>query len=306
MLKNIILCDYKKKNKLLDILSNIEQSFVFDNKFIDTNCDTVTREMIKNDFKLSESYSNPEFVLMVGHPGAGKSTILRTRKDILSYDINTYTYIDPDDLRLFSSGYRKNINGNQAYNNNKSLIKRKFIYQLPTGIFGKYNIYMEDGYCDINNNFISSYKLMDNNLTCRIMVRDITHGNSHFPRSLLGDCVRNKSNVIFSLTCDNFYFCDSIINYFVENKYKIKIICVYTDKQTGLNRVKSRIKKDGRYVSTKYYNSIWDSLWNSKGYTIYDFLKKKYNQQNVIYIDNNTKLQKPAEIKEQQLNVVIY
>lgn len=286
---DILICDLEKKNNLINILNNIEQQFLF-KKFTDSNCDTVTFKLIENDFKIVDKIDNsqPEFVLIVGHPGAGKSTILRTRKDILSYDINTYTYIDPDDIRIFSKGYRKNINGATAFVSDKSLQKKMFIYKLPTGKFDEYNVYVEDGYIDSNGNFISKYKLMDTSSSCRNMVRDITHGNWNFSKSLLGKCVDKNSNVIFSLTCLDISICDSIIRYFKDNNYKIKIICIYTDYQTGLDRVKNRIKYDGRYISTDYYTSIWKALWGSSaGNTIYDHFKTKYDSQNIIFIDNN-------------------
>jgi predicted ABC-type ATPase len=293
---DIIISNYNKRKKLIKILENIDNNYNFVNNILSQECDIVTTDMINNDFKLTSSNDNPEFILLVGHPGAGKSTILK-QQTFLKYDINSYTYIDPDDLRMFSPGYRKNINGTQAYTQDKTLQKSLYVYKLPTGTFNNYNTYVEYGYTK-DNKFMSIKNLIGKTFSCKNMVQALTHsfGILH-DSSILYKCMVNKSNVIFSLSCDTSSICTTIINTFRENNYTVKIICIYTDEHIGYERIKKRMYKDGRYVTKQYYNTVWTDLWDGikQKTDIYSKLIDEYkNDQNinVIFINNNNQSHK--------------
>lgn len=218
-------------------------------------CDLDTSDYyIYDDAKQGKPVSSvPELVMLMGAPGAGKSTSLeKVFPQISERKKSDFVTVDPDALRVrYSRAYRDLLSGTVAATYHPDM--------------REHSGYMEGvdwlvmGYAPRSGpRRLAAYMGAIRDTDCLEVGRRFTR-----LRSFLRDILEARYNLVLDTTCSDFSSCQKVAEYALAQNYKVTFVVVTTQLPKMLARARVRAFTTGRWIDGDDLKEMHDNIEES-------------------------------------------
>ena len=226
----LTLLPHKKNIYIQGGEKNKKYTFIGNSKKITNDCDVDINGYILYNTKNYIPTPKLTAIILLGNPGAGKTTIIKNVLKLLNLKMENFLRVDEDELRLYCNTFINDINGTQAVLDGHKGTKKKWISPNGDSKLDTWGYVNSDGkYMAVNNAVARNFKEVRNAMETIL-----------FKRTL------NRYNLLYDSLCNNAFLCKNVFpNKF--SSYDIIYIGVFTNPRTSKNRLMEKSFETGRY-----------------------------------------------------------